>query len=818
MKIVSKAVARVSSVPHNQSLLDVDVILQNKYHEIFDLQNKYENYKSEVLDLLHDYNKTIKEKKINNAIQNLRRDMFNQRKIKKKNFDFLDVDLYNTIFQLIDFESVLNQNVESFISIFDNSLNLKLEQLLKIFKHPNIQNGLLLSSHDLLKSTEKKINNSKKRIQLETAMLRYVTRTLFKPTPYSSFTTLNLVEINEGKTVCDFLPNKEIKSFVRLNNYIYRLFIEEILCREEIYIHLYVEINETLILDNKSKNAKVLINKNNLDFFYYFNMSDFASDIVTFLKNKKNIRYHDLLNAFDMYPYEDLLAYINKLVEIGLIKFIYPASGISQDWLNKLVEWLTKIDSSAEVDLMIDVLSNLEQLRNLYEINFDNFSTRLNIIEQARDTINNFVFKNDKSSLMLPKDESLFLEDTLSHSEMRLSKDFLSEKLEKLNFLISFGSSQNFFVRQQKKLLRFFNEYTDKEQIGLLEFYEAYVKKIKSKVPLQDHYEENQNLSDYFDFTSNDSQVAFNFKNREVDFKKNTSFSMFFQIIDNKIIINNIGLGYGRMCSRFFHMFDSSFLNEVKIFNKSLQRKNSFLTEVSDSSFFNANMHPLLFDYECIVPGGHSNSVEENIIGLKELVIKQCKKDDRLILFDEKNQKEIIIHDSSFQGRKARSQMFNFLLNFSDKVFPDFEPILKTINKKYSEKKNGYIFFPRIVFDSNIVLQRKYWLVNTVKLSSFLTKDRISDFFLDVNFWRKENNIPSKVFLKIPEGEENRKDDYKPQFVDFENPIFANLLQKIFRRSSKVILTEFLPFLEADVSNNKDELFTTEYLVQWYNQ
>jgi len=63
MKIVSKAVARVSSVPHNQSLLDVDVILQNKYHEIFDLQNKYENYKSEVLDLLHDYNKTIKEKK-----------------------------------------------------------------------------------------------------------------------------------------------------------------------------------------------------------------------------------------------------------------------------------------------------------------------------------------------------------------------------------------------------------------------------------------------------------------------------------------------------------------------------------------------------------------------------------------------------------------------------------------------------------------------------------------------------------------------------------------------------------------------------------
>jgi len=248
------------------------------------------------------------------------------------------------------------------------------------------------------------------------------------------------------------------------------------------------------------------------------------------------------------------------------------------------------------------------------------------------------------------------------------------------------------------------------------------------------------------------------------------------------------------------------------------REKNSFLTEVSDSSFFNANMHPLLFDYECIVPGGHSNSVEENIIGLKELVIKQCKKDDRLILFDEKNQKEIIIHDSSFQGRKARSQMFNFLLNFSDKVFPDFEPILKTINKKYSEKKNGYIFFPRIVFDSNIVLQRKYWLVNTVKLSSFLTKDRISDFFLDVNFWRKENNIPSKVFLKIPEGEENRKDDYKPQFVDFENPIFANLLQKIFRRSSKVILTEFLPFLEADVSNNKDELFTTEYLVQWYNQ
>ncbi|MCY0971131.1 lantibiotic dehydratase [Chryseobacterium wangxinyae] len=817
MKIVSKAVARISSVPYAQPLLDKDIVLKNNYDEIFDLKKKFNNYKNEVLELLHNYNQTITEKKINNAIQNLRRDIFNQRIVKEKDLAHLNTDITDFVKKLFEIQFTINQKIKNFTCTFDKSLDSKQKELLKIFNHPYIQNGLLLSSHDLLKSSVKNIYNRKKQIQLETTILKYVTRTIFKPTPYSSFTTVNIVSIENVADISHILPKKEITSYVRLNNYIYRVFIEEILCREEIYKNLSVELNETFIQDNETKIAKVLINKNNLDYFYYFNMSDFIAEVVVFLTSKKHIKYCDLLIAFNMYSHEEVSAYINKLIEIGLIKFIYPVSGISENWVVKLIDWLKKIDYNTGGVQMIALLSKLEQLRGSYEKKFGNFSERLNLIEEAQKTINSYPFKNETFSIMLPKNESLFLEDTLSNNEMRLSNHFLKNKLEKLNCLITFANSQSFFERQQKKIFQFFNEFTTKKQLGLLEFYEAYIKKIKSNIPFQNSEQDTINLSDYFNFELDDSQVMFYFKDQNLSVKQNTSFSMFFQIFENSIIINNIGLGYGRMCSRFFHMFDPSFLEEVKILNRSLQKENSLQTEVNDSSFFNANMHPLLFDHECIIPGGHANTTEENIIGLQKLVVRKSKNEDKLILFDEVSQKEIIMHDSSFQGRKSRSQMFNFLLNFTDKVFPDFTPILKTINNKYSEEKGGYVIFPRIVFESNIILQRKYWQVSKIKLSSFLSKNKISNFFLEINIWRKENDIPPKLFVSISEGEDSRRDDYKPQFVDFENPIFANLLHKIFRRADQIVLTEFLPFLDGDTSTKNVEFFASEYLVQWYN-
>jgi len=95
-------------------------------------------------------------------------------------------------------------------------------------------------------------------------------------------------------------------------------------------------------------------------------------------------------------------------------------------------------------------------------------------------------------------------------------------------------------------------------------------------------------------------------------------------------------------------------------------------------------------------------------------------------------------------------------------------------------------------------------LIHTQSILLDLIDGNIQD--LDVVYfkmlgWLKENSIPNEVFIKI--GKRDRtKNNYKPQYVNFEIPIMSLLFVDLLKKSEDILeFTEMLPTSESVKSN-----------------
>ena len=159
----------------------------------------------------------------------------------------------------------------------------------------------------------------------------------------------------------------------------------------------------------------------------------------------------------------------------------------------------------------------------------------------------------------------------------------------------------------------------------------------------------------------------------------------------------------------------------------------------------------------------------------------------------------------------GRSQLFQLLEKFSkvEYLFP--QPVLNSINQsvdtlitKEGERENdpkqveqGVVTYPRITYKDILILQRKNWSVPKTKLPIRQPMDSDWQYFKNVNIWRKELKMPDEVFVFVnndrwggnidPElTKKLTRDDYKPQYINFNNPLMINLLEKTHRASSFV--------------------------------
>jgi len=301
-------------------------------------------------------------------------------------------------------------------------------------------------------------------------------------------------------------------------------------------------------------------------------------------------------------------------------------------------------------------------------------------------------------------------------------------------------------------------------------------------------------------------------------------------------VLNGAFPGYGKMMSRFLHLFDATITQELRAWNRSLAR-DARLVEDCDASYFNANLHPPLLPFEIWMPGGHNGLPAQQQIAVTELDVCLDDQAQQLQLIHRTSGTRCYVFDLGFQGHLGRSQLFQLLHRFTGAQYLSVHPIRKgvansrrpaeTAETEEQSKPEAMRIRPRIIYEDRLILQRKAWLIPKALHPTRQPAESDWAYFARLNAWRLEHGMPTEVFLRLFEPgtlpnlqpaarRKLSRDDHKPQYICFHDPFLVMLFEKLLEKApDTLIIEEMLPNSEQLLMVNQQRR-VTEFVIQWY--
>jgi len=599
--------------------------------------------------------------------------------------------------------------------------------------------------------------------------------------------------------------------------------------------------------------------------------SHFLNQLTNIIDDSENNIEFYLLNLIDsgfieMHPG---FSELDENWEQKLLSFI--RNGKDSIYLENELKKLCFHKKSYEMPISIEEKTSL--LSNMHTI----YKEIVNYLISTSDYIvkqnsqNSFLFYSpDKSSPSHPcfslkhiDSQNILYEDVLTVVDTQISLTQVKNVIEKLNSLISETKLYSNYNNNFFDALNFYKQNYKGEYVDLLHFYENFFRdKLKTKKissseaqnPISDQLKKKYSLrkswetyfyqeleknydkkTDEFHF-SLDLLKQTNYKlNLSYNFSQN-SFSSFFQFFTHKAndktnhlmaISNGAFSGYGKLYSRFLNDFPNEILDSLKHWNATLIPPNSIFAENIDSSIFNANHHPSIMDYEIQIPGIIGQLKQPHNIALKDLHIRYAPMQDELQLYHKKTGQRVYIFDLCFQALKSRSKLYQLLEIFSKSetistlYLSNFYKIISI--KGLDENLYKVKYYPRIIFEKNLIIRRSSW---HVPKECIIEKAERSDFecFLIYNQWRHLLKIPDEIFVRIAKRQSKpdqkqkmKKDDYKPQYINFLSPISVRYFNKLVKKAETFLTIEEMLPNSKQLALLNDKSHATEFLIQWYN-
>lgn len=569
---------------------------------------------------------------------------------------------------------------------------------------------------------------------------------------------------------------------------------------------------------------------------------------ITFTSECWDVEFVSFLNTFDD---SRLKALKIKFVELSSIRLQFSNSKFEKK--KELLQSLKKLiyNIYCLTQEMINEVP-IADIESFYDIKNHSFPAKNEKI----------YFKRSSRAPFYVRKEALLYEDLNFNIDFQLNKAVFAEYIKPINELkdVLMPLSKSYFAEKAKNF--FLNNHGTNDLIDLLTFFRSY--KESNQFPDKESSKEQQRLfvdkseliADLKEYLSkiidlsDDPDVI---RLMSSDLKKNTligaekkaistipiSYGVFLQPIyktdtkghihfDQMVLNKNILPGNGKMFSRFLHLFNPDVTEKIKNDN-STDGLGVIFCENVDSSLFNANLHPPLMESQILIPGTSNFYPMEALINISDLQVGYTEAEDCLYLEVKSTGKRIFVFDLGFQAIVGRSTLFNFLDIFQNFKSTYLSLFLMYLNSEYylegkcNKLNNGTkeLFFPRVVLDGKIILQRKHWEFYRSDLWEDDKGRTAFEKLKTVHDWKKRYGLPDYVFVKIPEdltsdGDNKQlRDDYKPIFIDFNNPILINILYKIVGRvDSSLIIEEMLPDQDQLLLCDSEK-YVTELLVQW---
>lgn len=501
----------------------------------------------------------------------------------------------------------------------------------------------------------------------------------------------------------------------------------------------------------------------------------------------------------------------------------------------------------------------------------------------------NLIFIHQDSTSFSFRKEYIFFEDTSIDSSILLNQTRIQDIISKTHQILEQIRIFDIKTDEQIKMLYYFNDHYDaSESVDLLTFYEKYYRDFKKievefnkqrnhalealhdlQKPKEAHEQYLPIIKERFDirnswkkrlsqiFKQLDSTIGnpINLTLDQVanitrDVVPNTLFNcdyqrsegIFVQFFTEETeegqsklmgVVNGSFPGFGKLQGRFLHIFDEYLTTAFREWNSNNNKRGDLLAEITDASFFNANIHPPLLPYEIWMPNSQNMLPVDQQLLITDIKVTLDNNKNSLHLIHKKNQKRILPFSLALEISTQRSQLSSLLENFSplERLFHG-EPlgfVDQGPSNDYGENQALDIWVrPRFIIEDQLILQRKAWNVPENRLPYKKSDQNDWDYFYFINEWRQQLGIPEETFIyimtkreisnvvKSTSGNSISLDHRKPQYINFSNPLFVDLFGRLLHKvSSNLTIEEMLP--------NSKQLFeingkkhVTEFIIQWY--
>ncbi len=754
---------------------------------------------------------------------------------KKQRFSFLkklhkidQEELLSDLLREISVYSDLKLEYEKLKNEFDLAfLEEELNQyifLKGVFQNDNFQKGILQSSLSLFFQNKKLALKSpqdfrKKERQTLRALAQYFYRIGGKTSPFSHFTTLDILSKGNG-----IFRNEKLKtgrSYFQYNNFIFAEMKGVLLEDPTFFRQLKLQVNPSVLI--KDNEFYFIKNKKNIETIQQLEVSVILKELSQTIIPKEGLSFDlvvVLLLELVEADKESIESYLLELLEMGFLEWQWNASGLTFNWVEQLHEFLISLRSFSNKKEWLNCLETMIQGKAQLELddpesrNFFQHILKQNLEKLGLEDLNlELLFFEDvrkPSSIQLPENDIKPIIQSLD-SLLRLLEPLMKDEMKDR---IMQCWSENFSNEKSVPLLFFYQKYfqssfnntisTSSKKAKELSFLKSIIKEIGGINKAGDLVFQLKNLENIFP---------------EKSIKSTSCYSGLFQVYKNegktKAILNGLTPGFGKLFGRFLPLFKEEITIQLQKWNNEMQGENLWVENV-DASVFNANLHPPFLSCEIKNAGGQNRLPLENQIPINEIEVTWEEGLKKPILVFSKTKERISIFDFGFEHPENRSPMFQLLNGFC-LPYVAYRFFLAIVNELFFEEKpNGINVFRRVVIDGHLILQRKHQEVPHSFFPKKEKNEQSSSYFLKIQKWKSENHFQQYIFIKLIQDSENsnenlNKDFFKPQLIDLESPIAIVLLQKVLEKYlGRFRIEEMLP--------NKEEMMgesVAEIAIQW---
>lgn len=774
-----------------------------------------------------------------------------------------------------------DQKQAQLLAAFDLGIAQNRTHLKQLIQNKHFKNGLLLSSSNLLDQLEVYFAKSpelfrKKDLQVELSLLKYLTRMYTKTSPFGTFTNLGIESPHwlPGSAPTALNLSSTVSSHIQINHLFLAWLEQEIRLIRSVGKWFELKLNPSLRKVAHQYVFYVNADSQSED-FHKITVDPLLEYIVELLKGtgfKDAMHLGELvamlLEQVDAEE-EDLENYLYRLVSLGLLEIHITPPQKGHCWERVLTEALREkiVEKSPFVCLLIKQLDQLSICKKQYtSADFTKRSVLLKkihtIIEGIISLVKEQQITEQGEQETSPKvseglRNNMLYEDTFRTTNLLIHQAKFKQLAEKIYPLAEQslqGRLRHFSLMDANSL--FLAKYAKEDRVPFLDFFEEYYIQIiqNKRTELANNEQFVQHLAaskNTWKHTKQSWQVAL-YENIQMHTEvhhhqvnlnvalleklqtvlpaqpKTKKFrAAFLQFFNDqgttKAFLNALTIGYGKMYSRFLNDSTHTLVTEgIKDWNKSLADSAELLIENRDGSSANANIHPRLMPAQ--IQLNHDESMQGSTTGvtLDQLAIRYNTHQEEIELVHLATGKVCRVFDLDFQVIDQRSEMFKFLAIFDPTTVPLYFDIIDQANKVHAMNVSGseIQILPRITFESDIILQRKTWVIPAKLLPANQT-NQLSAYFLAVNKWANQLGLPRKVFMRMDRQDATKsiahpnRDLYKPQFVDFSNPLIFRIFDKMVKKiKTKLIIEEALP-LPDQYLKAEQKAFASEFLIQW---